>query len=309
VYFRLTTKQELLGEERERINLQNIRKIAMVREDEIPITAIESLNEYLYMEITLIQPQNRTLLMRASKRDVDACQSWVTAIEEQRRFASFEVRDSIDSIASVSSAHSDQSSYSLADLQDTEPVSPLHVRMVGMVNADRVEHLVGKNVQYGAKLDLGIVKQGGACLILLEDGGLARIGTQALMGSWDANETCWVECLGAKVQTEVEVSVACEMINISNSQSASRPRAISVASPSQVTYWMEVAEEGASIGFLIMAMLVHIMYGVQGFHWSHKCCLTIGAALAIMTLLNGSSRSDFFLLFYSKVFHYQSYHS
>lgn len=38
-----------------------------------------------------------------------------------------------------------------------------------------------------------------------------------------------------------------------------------------------------------MCLFVHLLYGVEGFHWTHKCCLTVGAALAISTILNGST--------------------
>jgi hypothetical protein len=55
--------------------------------------------------------------------------------------------------------------------------------------------------------------------------------------------------------------------------------------------WVEWVDEGSSVGFLLMCLFVHLLYGVDGFHWSHKCCLTLGAALAISTILNGSSRS------------------
>jgi hypothetical protein len=53
--------------------------------------------------------------------------------------------------------------------------------------------------------------------------------------------------------------------------------------------WLDWADEGSSVGFLLMCLFVHLLYGVEGFHWTHKCCLTVGAALAISTILNGST--------------------
>lgn len=184
-------------------------------------------------------------------------------------------------------------------------------------DAKPLEEVIKRKVAWGEVLDLGVVPQGGACVILLQDGGIGRIGTQALMGSWDAGQACWIEVTDAESPTEIEgktdvllllvysllpdlkyracfsllysvhsVSVTCKVVSQAERKTTPRSENSSQSWPK----WVEWTDEGSSVGFLLMCLFVHLLYGVDGFHWSHKCCLTVGAALAISTILNGSSR-------------------
>lgn len=71
-------------------------------------------------------------------------------------------------------------------------------------DARPVEVVVKRRVNWKEPLPLGVVPQGGACVILLQGGGLGRIGTQALMGSWDAGQPCWIDVTGSDFPTEIE---------------------------------------------------------------------------------------------------------
>lgn len=88
------------------------------------------------------------------------------------------------------------------------------------------------------------------------------------------------------------VSVTCKVVSQAAKQSPPKSESASQDLPK----WVEWADEGSSVGFLLMCLFVHLLYGVDGFHWSHKCCLTIGAALAISTILNGPARYEAQLL-------------
>lgn len=76
-------------------------------------------------------------------------------------------------------------------------------------DAKPLEEVIKRKVAWGEVLDLGVVPQGGACVILLQDGGIGRIGTQALMGSWDAAQACWIEVIDAYSPTEIEGTGNC----------------------------------------------------------------------------------------------------
>jgi hypothetical protein len=178
---------------------------------------------------------------------------------------------------------------------------------VGERDMKAQEIVVKRRVEWGEAVDLGVVAQGGACVILMQDGAIGRIGTQALMGSWDAGQPCWIEVTNTENPTEIEgtdltvsdgyvwipkrplstvVSVSCKVLSQSPAQASPKKEAASEVLPK----WVEWVDEGSSIGFLLMCLFVHLLYGVDGFHWTHKCCLTVGAALAITTILNGSSK-------------------
>uniref|UniRef100_M4BV00 Uncharacterized protein n=1 Tax=Hyaloperonospora arabidopsidis (strain Emoy2) TaxID=559515 RepID=M4BV00_HYAAE len=163
-------------------------------------------------------------------------------------------------------------------------VSVVHV---SKQEAQPAEKVIKRGIEWGEKLDLGVIPQGGACVILLQNSGLGRIGTQALMSSWDSGHVCWIEVTDAELPTEVEISVTCKVLSQKNRLNSTKPLCAQEGLPK----WIEWVDEGSSIGFLLMCLFVHLLYGVDGFHWSHKCCLTVGAALAISTILNGSARS------------------
>ncbi|ETW09395.1 hypothetical protein H310_00008 [Aphanomyces invadans] len=283
VYFRHTTKQDLLGEERERVPLFTITKIRVAPEGEIAPAAIDVPNEYSYIEITLDTP-GKTLLMRTSKSEAMSSQHWVTVIEKQRQLLL-----NPNAIKASKPAPAKASLQLPSSSHPEEKPDQRRVAMVVLVDdyTERDEFVVAKSVEFGSQINLGLVKQGGACIIVLDDGAIARIGTQALMGSWDANETCWVECLGSSTWTEVEVSVVCQVVKQNPMPMTSLSSVPTNSSKSKE--WIRMAEEGASFGYLLMAMLVHFMLGVQGFHWSHKACLTAGAALAISTIMNSTN--------------------
>ncbi|KAG9412542.1 hypothetical protein AC1031_015452 [Aphanomyces cochlioides] len=283
VYFRVPTKFDLLGEERERVALSSITKVRVAPEEELSSGAVEVPREYCYIEIVLDTP-GKTLLMRNPMRESHSSRMWVSVIENQRQLLlNPNAKTTKPPVAKLPSRTV------TSPKPKTEAVN-CSVAMVVMVDdyTEREEFVVAKKIAFGDQINLGVVRQGGACLIMLDDGGIARIGTQALMGSWDANETCWVECLGSTSMTEVEVSVTCQVVK-QNPQPPMSPVARVSPDVSNGKEWIRKAEEGASLGFLLMAMLVHFMLGVQGFHWTHKACLTTGAALAISTLVNSSS--------------------
>lgn len=108
------------------------------------------------------------------------------------------------------------------------------------------------------------------------------------MSSWDAGRVCWIEVTDAEFPTEIEVSVTCKVLSQETKLKSPKPQSAQEGHPK----WVEWVDEGSSIGFLLMCLFVHLLYGVDGFHWSHKCCLTVGAALAISTILNGSTRNS-----------------
>lgn len=80
-------------------------------------------------------------------------------------------------------------------------------------DAKPLEEVIKRKVAWGDALDLGVVPQGGACVILLQDGGIGRIGTQALMGSWDAGQACWIEVIDAESPTEIEGEIVAVMVD------------------------------------------------------------------------------------------------
>jgi hypothetical protein len=75
---------------------------------------------------------------------------------------------------------------------------------VGERDGRPAETVVKRRVAWNETVALGVVPQGSACVILLQGGGLVRIGTQALMGTWDAGRPCWVEAVDADGPTEIE---------------------------------------------------------------------------------------------------------
>ncbi len=154
----------------------------------------------------------------------------------------------------------------------------------------QMEEVVKRKVEWGEALELGVVPQGAACVILMQDGGVGRIGTQALMSTWESGQTCWIEMAHSDYSTEIEVAVTCKVLNPATSSLEENASKEKDSKLSKAVKGLELLDEGSSISFLLMCLFVHLLYGVDGFHWSHKCCLTIGAALAITTILNGSSR-------------------
>ncbi|KAG7401151.1 hypothetical protein PHYBOEH_002709 [Phytophthora boehmeriae] len=274
-YFRKTTEFELLGEERGQIPLSAIKVVRAMPEDEAPSSSAEPGVEHYYLEIAT---DSRLYLMRAPIREASTCESWSIAIEEQRKV--------------LRSGTADQHYKSVLLFANAQEASPPRVAMVSVVHVSErdarpVEKVIKRRTAWGEELDLGVIPQGGACVILLQDGGIGRIGTQALMGSWDAGRVCWIEVTDAEVPTEVEVSVTCKVLSQAAQLKSPKPQSKQEGLPK----WMEWVDEGSSIGFLLMCLFVHLLYGVDGFHWSHKCCLTVGAALAISTILNGSTKS------------------
>lgn len=89
------------------------------------------------------------------------------------------------------------------------------------------------------------------------------------------------------------MSVTCKVLTQAGADDVKSPRrggsGHGGGSSIKLPPWIDWADEGASIGFLLMCLFVHLLDGVDGFHWAHKCCLTVGAALAISTILNGST--------------------
>ncbi|KAF0699790.1 Aste57867_9671 [Aphanomyces stellatus] len=243
VYFRVTNKLELLGEERERVALSSITNVRVAPEEEVPPGAIEVPREFSYIEIQLDTP-SKMLLMRTSKKQSISSQHWVAVIENQRQLH-------LNPAVNVRMPILKLPSQPIASPKPQKHLVEQTVVMVIMVddNTDREEFVVAKKIDYGEHINLGVVKQ-------------ARIGTQALMGSWDANETCWVECLGSKSLTEVEVSVMCHVVK-QNPKIPSSPMVKRNPSVQSNYAWIGLAEEGASMGFLLMAMLVHFMCSIS----------------------------------------------
>ncbi|DBA02192.1 TPA: hypothetical protein N0F65_004827 [Lagenidium giganteum] len=289
-YFRRVVEQELLGEERGHILLSLIKSARAMPEDEAPPSAAEPPTEHYYLEIVT---DARTYLMRAPISEASTCESWSIAIEEQRKALRAEKEDQsefgglVEALPSPTLLARNHEMYSLFESSPPR-ITMISVVRVGDRDSKPVEIVIKRKVAWGEVLDLGVVPQGGACVILLQDGGIGRIGTQALMGSWDAGQAAWIEISDTEFPTEIEVSVSCKVLN--QTETVKSPRR--ETSAPNLPKWVEWTDEGSSIGFLLICLFVHLLYGVDGFHWSHKCCLTVGAALAITTILNGSSRTS-----------------
>ncbi|TMW57033.1 hypothetical protein Poli38472_002958 [Pythium oligandrum] len=289
-YFRRVTDQELLGEERGSVPLATIKVVRAMPEDDAPISAVEMGSEHYYLEIIT---DTRAILMRVPVAEASTCESWSIAIEEQRKVLRGERVDQNASSRIVPEALPSPTLLATNhEMYSQFEMTPPRVAMISVISvADHEskpqEMVIKRKVGWGEVVDLGVVSQGGACVILLQDGGLGRIGTQALMGSWDAGQACWIEVSNVEHLTEVEVTVSCKVVPApSTPLSPKRENSTEV-----LPKWVEWVDEGSSIGFLLMCLFVHLLYGVDGFHWSHKCCLTLGAALAITTILNGSSKN------------------
>ncbi|KAF1331535.1 hypothetical protein FI667_g4035, partial [Globisporangium splendens] len=288
-YFRKVTDYELLGEERGTLALSMIKSVRAMPEDEVPPSAVEPGTEHYYLEITT---ETRSFLMRTAVSEASTCESWSIAIEEQRKALRAEQTDQRECLSFPEAVPSPTLLARNHELFSLFEASPPRIAMVSVVRVNErdtkpLEEVIKRKVKWGEVLDLGLVPQGGACVILLQDGGIGRIGTQALMGSWDAGQACWIEVTDAESPTEIEVSVTCKVVSQAEKKTTERSEGSSELLPK----WVEWVDEGSSVGFLLMCLFVHLLYGVDGFHWSHKCCLTLGAALAISTILNGSSRS------------------
>ncbi|GLE10681.1 hypothetical protein PINS_up022898 [Pythium insidiosum] len=286
-YFRRTTDQELLGEERGILPLSAIKSVRAMPEDDAPPSAVEPLIEHYYLEINT---ESRSFLMRVPVAEASTCESWSIAIEEQRKALRAEKEDQSEFALGMEALPSPSLLARHHEMCSQFELSPPRIAMVSVVSvsereAKPSELVIKRKVTWGEVLDLGVVSQGGACVILMQDGGLGRIGTQALMGSWDGGQPCWIEITNTELPTEVEVSATCKVL----AQGPTVPTPRNQTTPHALPKWVERVDEGASIGFLLMCLFVHLLYGVDGFHWSHKCCLTLGAALAIITILNGSS--------------------
>ncbi|ETL49412.1 hypothetical protein, variant 3 [Phytophthora nicotianae] len=244
-------------------------------EDEASYSTAEPGVEHYYLEICT---EDRLYLMRTPVREASTCESWSIAIEEQRKV--------------LRSGKANKQYKSVLLFANEQEASPPRVAMVSVVHVSErdgrpAEKVIKRRTEWGEKLDLGVIPQGGACVILLQDGGLGRIGTQALMSSWDSGRVCWIEVTDAEFPTEIEVSVTCKVLSQETKLKSPKTQSTQEGLPK----WVEWVDEGSSIGFLLMCLFVHLLYGVDGFHWSHKCCLTVGAALAISTILNGSTRN------------------
>lgn len=291
-YYRKATEFELLGEERGHIALSSITRVRAMPEDDAPYLSVEPGIEHYYLEICT--QEDRLYLMRTPIREASTCESWSIAIEEQRKVLRSEKLNKRECPSSpIPFSEALPSPYLLArnhELYSLFEASPPRVAMVSVVllserDGRPAEKVIKRRSEWGEKIDLGVIPQGGACVILLQDGGLGRIGTQALMGSWDSGRFCWIEVTDAEFPTEIEVSVTCKVLSQSFNLKSPKNQRIKEILPK----WVEWVDEGFSIGFLLMCLFVHLLYGVDGFHWSHKCCLTVGAALAISTILNGST--------------------
>ncbi|POM81303.1 SEC14 cytosolic factor [Phytophthora palmivora] len=305
-YYRKATEFELLGEERGHIALSSITRVRAMPEDEAPYSTVEPGVEHYYLEICT---EDRLYLMRTPIREASTCESWSIAIEEQRKVlrsgkanqreclsSSVPFPEALPSPTLLARNHELFSHFvkykSVLLFANEQEASPPRVAMVSVVHVSErdarpAEKVIKRRTEWGEKLDLGVIPQGGACVILLQDGGLGRIGTQALMSSWDSGRVCWIEVTDAEFPTEIEVSVTCKVLSQETKLKSPKPQNSQEGLPK----WVEWVDEGSSIGFLLMCLFVHLLYGVDGFHWSHKCCLTVGAALAISTILNGSTRN------------------
>ncbi|KAI9905601.1 hypothetical protein PsorP6_014008 [Peronosclerospora sorghi] len=285
------------------IALLSIKKVRAMPEEEARHAAIESGVEHSYLEICT---EDHVYLMRTPVREASTCESWAMTLEEQRNVLrsrrasqregvsmSRPFTETLPSPTLHARHHEVFASFYKSALMfaNQQKASPPRVAMVSVVHvSDRdarpAEKVIQRRIEWGKKLDLGVIPQGGACVILLRDGSLGRIGTQALMSSWDSGRVCWIDVADAAFPTEIEVSVTCKVLTLE--PTVKSPKI--VKTEEGVPKWLDRVDEGSSIGFLLMCLFVHLLYGVDGFHWTHKCCLTVGAALAISTILYGSTR-------------------
>ncbi|TYZ58268.1 hypothetical protein PybrP1_007945 [[Pythium] brassicae (nom. inval.)] len=251
-----------------KLPLSVITGVRAMPEDEVPAAAVEPGSEHYYLEIST---ESRAFLMRTPVGEASTCESWSIAIEQQRKALRAEQADQracspyLEALPSPTLLARNHELFSHFEL------SPPRIAMVSVVrvserDAKPLEEVIKRKVAWGEALDLGVVPQGGACVILLQDGSTGRIGTQALMGSWDAGQACWIEVIDAASPTEVEVSVTCKVLSPTAKQATPR----SESPLPDLPKWVEWADEGSSVGFLLMCLFVHLLYGVDGFHWSHK---------------------------------------
>jgi hypothetical protein len=147
--------------------------------------------------------------MRTSISEASTCESWSIAIEEQRKA----LRNEVDEIAEPGNPPEALPSPTLLaknhEMYSLFEESPPSLAMISIANINerdgkQNEHVVKRKVNWGEVLELGVVPQGAACIILLQDGGIGRIGTQALMSTWDAGQTAWIEVTDAEFPTEIE---------------------------------------------------------------------------------------------------------
>lgn len=188
----------------------------------------------------LNEQESRSFLMRTAVSEASTCESWSIAIEQQRKALQAEQADQRECSPYVVEALPSPTllarnhelfshfvrarasicpsvcpcdcvcvEYTNVLLLDPQELSPPRIAMVSVVrvserDAKPLEEVIKRKVAWGEALDLGVVPQGGACVILLQDGSIGRIGTQALMGSWDAGQACWIEVMDAESPTEIE---------------------------------------------------------------------------------------------------------
>lgn len=101
------------------------------------------------------------------------------------------------------------SAYKSVLLLNSQETAPPRIAMISVVSASERERkpeelVIKRKVSWGDVLDLGVIAPGGACVILLQGGGIGRIGTQALMGSWDAGQACWIDVTDTEHPTEIQ---------------------------------------------------------------------------------------------------------
>ena len=143
----------------------------------------------------------------------------------------------------------------------------------------------GKSIQWKKSIELGVLQQGGACIITLADGTTARIGTQTLLKSWDENRPFFVEFHTQEGLVEVQVRGDCRLVSPRhpNPQVPSNltPASTSAVYPNMTFGNVEIA---AACTFIVLCMVMNIVYGVDQFPVLHKACLTIGALMSFATL-------------------------
>ena len=276
-YYRALTENDLLGEERGRLLLQEITDCRAVSEDMIHPSTIEPGIEHFYLEITTTL---RRILMRVPVNESSHCTSLAICINEQK--AILEGKPPI---------------FTLPAVEPTSPELERQVRFISAVGTPRYmspthemtrpkEWIIrNKTVPWGSKIELGELCQGGACIITLNDGSYARIGTQALMTSWDGNKPLWVECNTGKL--EIELRAECEFVETNEDTS------LRIREPEKKTepnVMLDKAELMGQCSFLLLCFVVHVFSGVDGFPLFHKACLTLGAAVAVLSLLEDRSK-------------------
>ena len=146
--------------------------------------------------------------------------------------------------------------------------------------------LSGKDLQWKKSIELGVLQQGGACIVTLADGTTARIGTQTLLKNWDENRPFYIEFHTQEGLVEVQVRADCRLVSPRHPAPKSQHSSASTTPATAIDPNMTLknAEIAAACSFILLCMVMNLVYGVDELVVLHKACLTIGVLMSLATL-------------------------